>query len=458
MALKYRLCLLGWYNFEVLVQLLLKAMIGPGVTAFGGTKDGGRDATFEGVACFPSSETRWSGMWWFQAKHTDIEGANSTAACRRASSAFAKEVAAIKKRHRRRPDNYVFVTSVPLTASCRESLEGTIRDAGYAGNFASIDGREVCQFLDLFPDVRRSFPQLIGLADIDMIINRDLYERSRAFVSNIQPQLVTFVATEPYFKARQVLREHHFVVLDGPPEHGKTFVGAAITLSRACEGFQVFDLRRPNEVFRGYDATAKQVYFADDAVGAIEFNPHVGDQWSRDLPCILRKLDSRHKLVWTSRSYILQEAIDRTKLREQIEGFPGIHEVLVEVSALTEIEKALILYNHAKHARLRGTAKNFIKRNATTIVNHENYTPERVRQLFLLLVPEITGRSSRKKEREWDSNLQSFMDNPSERYERVYKEALGSSERLLLMLLLSMGGEADSKHLCEEYERALVAL
>src|SRR5713101_5556303 len=50
MSLKYRISNVGWYNFELLVQSLLKVIIGPGVTSFGGSKDQGRDAQFAGPA------------------------------------------------------------------------------------------------------------------------------------------------------------------------------------------------------------------------------------------------------------------------------------------------------------------------------------------------------------------------------------------------------------------------
>ena len=43
-GLQYRIAEIGWYNFEKLIQTLLKTIIGPGVTSFGGSKDGGRDA------------------------------------------------------------------------------------------------------------------------------------------------------------------------------------------------------------------------------------------------------------------------------------------------------------------------------------------------------------------------------------------------------------------------------
>lgn len=75
MGLKYRISNIGWYNFELLVQTLLKAVIGPGVTSFWGvkrSKDRGRDAGFEGAATFPGPDCQWNGNWVFQVKYVEF--------------------------------------------------------------------------------------------------------------------------------------------------------------------------------------------------------------------------------------------------------------------------------------------------------------------------------------------------------------------------------------------------
>lgn len=455
MALKYRLSTLGWYNFEMLIQTLLKTIIGPGVTSFGGTKDSGRDAAFRGKAPFPSKETRWEGRWIFQMKYTELEAVKEEVESKRIVKAFQKEVNEIIKRRRSWPDNYVLITNARLSGTSRDVLGSIISNAGFKGNFHTIEGREICEFLDIYPQIRTSFPQLIALADIEKIINKDLYARSEAFVSDLQPKLNVFVATSQYFKAHDILRKHNFVVLDGPPESGKSFIGAAITLAYACKEFEIFYIREPQEVFRAFSVSHKQLYFADDAVGTITFNPNLGDYWSRELSGILRKLDKQHKLIWTARHYILQEAIDRTKLTELIDNFPGIHEVLVEVGDLTLLEKALILYNHAKQSELSDEAKKLIKEQAIFISEHPNFSPERIRQLVGLVLSEIKGRLSKEEKQRWVQRIDKFLRNPSERFYKAYQEALGPSERLMLLTLLDLGSYTTEDMLRSEYERRI---
>ena len=113
-----------------------------------------------------------------------------------------------------------------VTARDRDGLQTIARKTGFSGNLGIIDGKEVCEFLDLFPQVRRSYPQLLGLSDLERIVHSELYARSESYVLTWQPNLSTFVRSQAYEKALSTLRNHHFVVLDGPPEAGKSTIAA----------------------------------------------------------------------------------------------------------------------------------------------------------------------------------------------------------------------------------------
>src|SRR5439155_26710611 len=77
MAIDYRLDDLGWFEFEQLVQTLLKVRLGLGVEAWGGRGDWGRDAYFAGSLRYPGNENTTSDFV-FQAKF--VESANAAGA------------------------------------------------------------------------------------------------------------------------------------------------------------------------------------------------------------------------------------------------------------------------------------------------------------------------------------------------------------------------------------------
>jgi hypothetical protein len=75
--IRYDLDKLGWYEFEELIQTLLKASLGPGIEAWGGRRDNGRDAYYSGPLKYPSG-TQEEGPFLFQCKF--VEGANAAGA------------------------------------------------------------------------------------------------------------------------------------------------------------------------------------------------------------------------------------------------------------------------------------------------------------------------------------------------------------------------------------------
>ncbi len=456
MSLKYRISNIGWYNFELLVQTLLKAVVGPGVTSFGGSKDQGRDAAFVGPAAFPAPGCQWTGNWVFQVKYVDFEEQGADAARSALKSTLRNELKRLLSRHRN-TNNYIVLTDVPLTTQTRSDLDGLAVDCGFKGNFASVDGKEICQFLDIYSDIRKSYPQLLGLADLDVIVNRDLYARSQAYLEDWQPRLATYVQTEAHTKAISLLKKKHFIVLDGAPEAGKSTIAAALALIHAADGFEIIDVRSSNDIFRASDEKGakrkkeekRRLFIADDAIGSISLVAARADEWSRDLPGILRQLSSRRLLVWTARRYILEEALATSRLREATAEFPRPHEVLVEVGKLSTMQKAEILYNHAKQANLSVKHRNLIRTHAIEIVSHPNFSPLRIRELTSVVL-KPSSDSPQALTLTWDG-VQEFLNDPGERWIQAFR-ALSQSEQILLSAMLDFDGPTAERALRASYE------
>jgi len=451
MSLDFKIGTIGWHNFETLVQTILKCIIGSGVSTLGGTKDKGRDASFEGKANYPSEKTNWDGSWIFQVKYVD-DAVGLDNARNRVKYNIKNEFELIISRNNleRLPNNYILITNVPLTASNRNEIKDIILDIGYNNNFAIIDGKEICEFLRKYPVIRKSYPQLLGLADLDTIINRDVYLQSQAYMLDWQPKLSTFVKTSPYKEALKKIAKNYFIVLDGPPEAGKSTIAAALALIYASNGFQIIDIRNSNQFFKSYNKKEQQLFISDDAVGEVFHIPVLTENWSKDLSGILKFLNNKHFLIWTTRGYILEEAILNSKFNEIIDNFPGINKVIVEVDTISEIEKAEILYNHAKLANLSVESKKLIRENANKIIRHPNFTPERVRQLvnnFLLKSDE--DKKSDDKFMTWE-DIWNFLKNPGDRWIKAY-QTLEKSQKNLLLTLLDFKGRGPLEDVKSSY-------
>ena len=261
--------------------------------------------------------------------------------------------------------------------------------------------------------------------------------------------------TEAHRKALGLIKKTHFIVLDGPPEVGKSTIAAALALTHVAEGFELVDIRNSNDVFKVHDSRRKQIFIADDVVGSLTLDPVRADGWSRDLPGIMRQLDKRHLLIWTARRYILEEALAESRLQEVVSGFPGVHEVLVEVGGLSTIEKAEILYNHAKQAHLKPEYRQLIRKRALDIATHQDFRPERIRQLVEVILAPSNGQTAVSKLK-W-ADILAFLNNPSERWIRAHAK-LNTSEQALLSAMLDFDDQIPVEDLKRSYTSRIADL
>jgi hypothetical protein len=230
------------------------------------------------------------------------------------------------------------------------------------------------------PTLRLQSPALLGIAEPDELIPKEARERSTGDVRAAADLARVFVATGPYVRALEALERHHFAVLTGPPEVGKTAIARTIGLALLSDGWEFHECIRPEELWRLYSRDRKQVFVADDAFGSTEYRPEAADRWAVELDRALRTMDGSHLLVWTSRPAPLKAALRRLHREHGVERFPAPAQVQVDAADLDVAEKALILFRHAKRAALPRSAIALVQQQGMTIVGHEHFTPERIRR------------------------------------------------------------------------------
>jgi hypothetical protein len=189
-----------------------------------------------------------------------------------------------------------------------------------------------------------------------------------------------FVPTAAYRRALSVLDAHSFTVLTGPPEMGKTSIARMIALALMTDGREAYESTAPEQIFEVFAADRAQVFVADDAFGSTEYRPDAAERWAREMERLLRLMDDRHWLIWTSRPAPLRAGLDRVHRERGAERFPRPGEVLVDASRLSLDDKVLILLRHAR-ARLTPGVRARLRGVGYTIVSHPHFTPERIRRL-----------------------------------------------------------------------------
>ena len=456
---KYNLEQLGWFNFEQLIRTLFRDLLGPGLSTFSGSVDQGRDATFNGRAnLFPGKEKRWDGYWILQVKHRTYSSSGANATRRQLKQALVEEVEKITGKHNHPCDNYTFVTNCPLTATDKDEMSATITSAGPSiRNISVIGETDLDELLDGNPKVVSAFPQILGLSQLRELIEWGLHQRSLEFLQAAQSEIATFVATSPYLKAVDLLHKQHFCILSGPPKMGKTCTAYALAASFSALSFETWDLRTQQHFYDAYRNDVKQLFICDDVFGDISMHGSLRDDWTRGFMQLLRSLGQNHKLVWTAREYILQEAFSSSKLKEERPSLATTDKVTVAVDELSRLEKAMILYNHARLANLPENAREFLKSDmCIEIVDHDNYSPESIRQLctgrlvsFVDASPEDTD--------EIRAKVDGFLSRPGEAWKTAY-HAAPDGEKLLCIEVMASGGWIKLSELRQRYEKTRMSV
>ena len=311
MTIRYHLDDLGWYQFEQLVQAALKAELGIGVKSWGERRDHGRDAYCEKSLHFPSKHIVQDGPFVFQVKF--VENANASGA--RSEEAISKAIGLESSRIRERQDKGELLTNAPLSAHVKKNAKKLFEESFPSTNFHPLGGNDVCDILDNQPNLRRAFPQLLSLRDLDQllseVVNTENLERSKSAIDATRDILPVFVPTSAYSNAWSILHKHSFAVLEGPPEMGKTSIAWMIALTQLTNGWQAIICDSPEDIFRYPSSSTPRIFIADDAFGRTEYDLTRGSKWETQLDRVFRRLDTKHWLIRTSRKHIPDRARER---------------------------------------------------------------------------------------------------------------------------------------------------
>lgn len=447
---KYNLERLGWFNFEQLVGCLLREIIGPGVSTFSGSVDKGRDATYSGPADFPSSDKILEGEWIFQVKHRQWDTRGVAAVRSELKRTLDNELVKVCNKHGHKCDFYVFVTNCPLTASDKDKLQLIIGSQESIEKGFVLGEADIEQLLDIHPKIVRAFPQIMGIGQLRELVNWGIRERSLAYLGQVQEDLETYVVTEAYLKARELLNKQHFCIISGAPKMGKTCTGNALAASFAADDFSIVELRVQQDFYDVLNEDERQLFICDDVFGDISLQADKRDDWAKGFAWLLKRLGNQHKLLWTARTYIFKEALESSKLEEERPTLEKVDNVTVSVDDLKRIEKAMILYNHAKKAQLPEKTKTLLKGICVDIIDHPCFAPESIRQLCTGKIVEFSSNDEITKE-DFLSKVQGFLSCPGLSWKKAFNNA-SQEEQLLCIQVMSKGGNVLFEKLKSKYE------
>lgn len=410
-------------EFEYLCQDVMSKKLGVELRRFAAGRDGGIDLT--------DNVSKKNII--VQVKHyikTDISGFISS---------LKKE---IPKVYELKPSQYYICCSKELSPANVKDIYTMFSD--YMESDANIITLiEINDFLTRSENidiVRNHYKLWISSTNIlQDIYSNDIFIDCEVLLSNIHFDEKFFVQTVAYDRALECLAKKKTLFITGDPGVGKTITSKMIVLYYATNGYRVryttdgADLSALKRAL-SQNKEAKEIILLDDCFGQAYFN--MKETQSNELLSLIKHVNiyENKRLILNSRVTIYREAQARTP--ELVKSFDNkeykVH--IIDMSAMPDIDKAKILYNHLYFNNVKGEYFESIKKNKNyrRIVNHPNYNPR------IIEFVSSPHRYSKVSPSDYFDYILGHLNNPSKVWDDEYERRLSKVDRMLVTSLFSL--------------------
>lgn len=324
----------------------------------------------------------------------------------------------------------------------------------------------IAEIYDIFKDYMNSDANIVTLTEIDEFLNEatnveilkshyklwidstsilkeiltnDICIDCEALLYDIESDVKFFVETSAYQKSLHCLSKNNVIFIMGDPGVGKTTTSKMLILYYASLGYKVryttdgTDLAALKKSL-SQSPEMKEVILLDDCLGQAYFN--MKETQGNELIALIKyvNIHTNKLLILNSRVTIYKEARVRNpglvKSLERDEY--KLH--IIDMSEITRLEKAQILYNHLYFNNVGEEYFKALKdnRNYMKIIIHQNYNP---RIIEFVCTPSHFSHISAEN---YFNFVIENLNHPFQIWKNEYEERLSPIDRLLLTTLYSL--------------------
>lgn len=361
----------------------------------------------------------------------------------------------LKKIKELKPDRYIIVTSLPLSAQQKDEIKNLLSPFILTSN--DVFGRDdLNAILIEFKEIEKKYFKLwfSSLVVLETVLNNAIEGRTRFMLERIKDKISFYVITKKLDDANQILQKEKLLLITGQPGIGKTTLAEIMLFDRAKNGYKIYKVENISEAEQviSVNIEEKQVFYFDDFLGA-NYNEIVSvNKTESQLTAFVERIKNTPNkyLILTTRTIILNQAsirfekINHSRIANQ--------QYEIKLSDYNKYEKALILYNHLYFKGLEESLLNAILDNKFyfAIIEHKNYTPR--------IIEFITEKSRINKfsPNEYRQFIINNLKNPKEIWRYSYNNQISYLDRCWLLTLFTFEQGAFESYLMKAFEERLI--
>lgn len=434
----YNFSTLNDKEFEQIAKDLLNAKYNLELQDFKVGKDKGADLRFSTLKNNNSlvvQAKHYIGSGFAQLKHTLL----------------TKELDKVKNL---KPDRYIVVTSLPLSASQKDELKEILTPFVLTSN--DIIGQEDLNgYLAEFMEIEKRYFKLwfSSINVFNAVIHNAIEGRTKYLLERIKDKIPFYVVTKKLDDANKILQKEKLLLITGQPGIGKTTLAEIILFERAKNGHRIYkveNIKEAEDVISTND-DEKQLFYFDDFLGANYFEIVNAHKTETQLTAFVERVKNTPNkyLILTTRTVILNyaikkcEKISHSKLANQ--------QFEIKLTDYSKFEKALILYNHIYFRGIGEDLHHSIlnEKFYKTIIQHKNYTPR---------IIEFITDNSRIEKLSAPAYLQFILNNlnnPKEIWRYSYNNQIDYLDQCLLLTLFTFENSSFESSLITAFENRL---
>jgi hypothetical protein len=279
---------------------------------------------------------------------------------------------------------YLLVTSLSLSVLQKEKVVNQLNNKIQSKHIITKDDLNYLLGLESNHYIEFKYPEL-WMKSINIhqkIFHIGFLNHSKFITEKIFSSLMNFVPHKHFNQVVNHLEKSNIVIISGNPGIGKTTLSyALISHYIYFKKFQLIDLsyRKIQEAESFLYQEKPTVFFIDDFLGKIKLNK--GNDYSQLLYFMIEKIEnSNHKLIITSREYILRRANKELFPINEINKF--ITKNVIELKSFTRRIRTEILFNYLNNNNLPvSKIESFLESDYKKLIDHKNYNPRIIEEL-----------------------------------------------------------------------------